>query len=101
MTPDVVDLRTDVAAVAFFLSPLPSSCFTSQAHDLALAMRRTLERGALALRRAQALTRQARHTSRCSRCIQIRAAPFGETSTVNGVDLPLSNPPSSASSAGK
>ncbi|KAL1964007.1 hypothetical protein VTN77DRAFT_7553 [Rasamsonia byssochlamydoides] len=69
-------------------------------------MRRTLERGALALCRAQALPRQARQQLatpyngwQCSRCIQIRAAPLGEPSTVNGVNLPISNPPNSAVSA--
>lgn len=59
-------------------------------------MRLALGKGATAVYRARASAYR-RHGVRN---VQIKAAPLGEPTVVNGVNLPISNTPSSASSAG-
>jgi hypothetical protein len=63
----------------------------------------TLRKGATALSRANGCS-----LFRCRpilrhgvRSIQVKAAPRGQSTTVNGVDLPISSTPNSAASAGK
>lgn len=61
-------------------------------------MRLTLGKGVTAVYRARAgACAYRRHGIRN---VQIKAAPLGEPTVVNGVNLPISNTPSSASSAG-
>jgi Mitochondrial biogenesis AIM24 len=62
-------------------------------------MRLTLGKGAAAIYRARAVpVSLSRHGIRS---IQIKAAPLGEQTVVNGVNLPISSTPGSASSAGR
>lgn len=61
-------------------------------------MRLTLGKGATAIYRARAgASAYRRHGVRN---VQVKAAPLGEPTVVNGVNLPMSSTPSSASSAG-
>lgn len=83
------------------MTSLASLC--PRAHDPAIAMSLTLRKGATALSRANGCSVLAcrpilRHGVRS---IQVKAAPRGQSTAVNGVDLPISSTPESAASAGK
>lgn len=63
-------------------------------------MRLTLGKGATAVYRARASAGASAYRRHGVRNVQIKAAPLGEPTVVNGVNLPISSTPSSASSAG-
>lgn len=77
------------------------------AYDPTVAMRLTLGKGVTAIYRAKVspVSISIASAPLCRRngvrCVQIKAAPLGEPTVVNGVNLPISSTPSSASSAGE